>query len=181
MKPSNRPPQRPVRLAQASSGPPCRPGQPKNDEPCQSSFRYLEDEVALLRLLAVRIIDDETAAEASSSGVLHQEEHLVVGLGVELKDSSSASCERCEERVEEAFESLRRRMRRRIGVAEPLQDRHADSTIESACSKAETLADVLQEEIALDFSIQRNRQHARTDITSAPHMSFLVQDLTAQS
>lgn len=42
---------------------------------------------------------------------------------------------------------------RLVGVAEPLERRHADGAVERAGSEAQALAEVAEDEVAFDFSL----------------------------
>jgi hypothetical protein len=69
----------------------------------------------------------------------------------------------------------------RVGVHEPLKDRHADCAVESSGTEPKALPDILEEEVALDFALERDFQHAGGDVDTAPEMPVLIEDLARQA
>jgi hypothetical protein len=56
-----------------------------------------------------------------------------------------------------------------------------DSAVKGTRSKAKSLANVLEEEVPLDFPFHRDFEHARRDVHTDPVVTVLVENLAAQS
>lgn len=55
-----------------------------------------------------------------------------------------------------------------------------DSTIKRPRSKPKSLPNIMQKQIALDFPIKRDVEHAGRDIHPDPDMSFFIEYLAAE-
>ncbi|KAI6750856.1 hypothetical protein HG530_014306 [Fusarium avenaceum] len=117
-----------------------------------------EHEVELL-VLGAGVVLEHTGAETGLDGGLGDHVALLVVLGVELADGSTAALERGVEAVEESGETASGGCVACLSTAEPLNSRDTDRRIEGSCSERNALANVCQHQIAFNISLKRNIQH----------------------
>lgn len=112
-----------------------------------------------LDVLGVRVVLEDTRAEARLDRRLSYHVLLLVVLGVELAHGLAAPLEAGVQPVEEPREPALGARLAALGVAEPLDGADADRRVERARAEGDALPYVGEQQVALDVPLERHVQH----------------------
>ena len=60
-----------------------------------------------------------------------------------------------------------------VGVAQPLEDGYGDGAIESTGFVGEAVADIMEEEVAVDLAVLSDVEHGKGDVETDPNVVVL--------
>lgn len=121
-----------------------------------------------LHVLGVRVVLEDTRAEARLDRGLGNHVLLLVVLGVKLADRLAAPFQAGVQTVEEPRKPALGARLAALGVAEPLDGADADGRVERARAEGHALPYVGEQQVALDVPLEGHIQHRRRDVHADP-------------